>query len=97
MKKTIIITISFTLGALLGLIIMVGLFMDEHEEIHTEGIKIETTEYYPNNTDSKICIYGSYEDCRAYFNRLGVENWVAADGKNGYWVCYYSAADLKNH
>ena len=97
MKKTIIIIISFILGVLLGLIIMFGLFMNEHEEIHTEGIQLETTEYYPNGTDSKTCIYGTHEDCVSYFEKLGVKNWVSSKGEGGYWVCYYSAADLKKN
>ena len=96
MKKIMIVTLSFTAGALLGLIIMFGLFMDEHEEITTEGIQVET-EYYPNGTDRKINIYGSYEDCREYFNRLGVENWVSSGGENNHWVCYYKRADIKIH
>lgn len=108
MKKTIIITISFTLGALLGLIIMVGLFMDEHEEITTEGIQVEETNryqmdperisyYYPNGTDRMIKIHGSYEDCAAYFERLGLTNWVSAGGENDEWICYFNSKDLYIH
>lgn len=73
-------------------------FSDAIQGVYNEALAmVNAIAPYPNGTNRRINIHGSYGDCEAYFNRLGVKNRVISGGENDDWICFYNSKDIYLH